>query len=180
MNRWSRMQKQIQRLLEQLPPGEWWRETEHGELIPTLDLYLYLCDQLGIDIATTVTHEADNLYRATATLTHLHRTIKTDQLARIEPGIDNETLSNALAALQSRAILRACRLYLGAHLKAMQPNARHELLRILHALYTGYSRQDRLEHASYILDKRITSFNELTNAELATLISALVADEPSS
>jgi hypothetical protein len=36
------MQKQIQRLLEQLPQGEWWHETEHGELIPTLDLYLYL------------------------------------------------------------------------------------------------------------------------------------------
>jgi len=182
MNRWNRMQKQIQRLLEQLPQGEWWHETEHGELIPTLDLYLYLCNQLGIDITTTTTHEADNLYRATATLTHAQRTIKTDQLARIEPDIDNEALSNALAALQSRAIVRACRLAWGAHIKAyLSPtNARNQLLAVAHSLMRGVERDIRLQIASNILGAPVNSFADLTAAELAELISALVADEPSS
>jgi len=173
---WNRLNKQIQRALEQLPTGaEWWRETDNGDLIPTLDLYLYLCHQLNINITTTITHEGNYLYRATATLTHQHRQIQTDQLAHIEQH-DNEHLSNALAALQSRAVLRACRIYLGPHLKTMRPNARNELLRTLFALYKNYSRQERLEHASYLLNKTVTSFKHLSNAELANLISALVAN----
>jgi hypothetical protein len=83
---------------------------------------------------------------------------------------------------QSRAIIRACRLAWGAHIKAyLSPtNARNQLLAIAHSLMRGVERDIRLQIASNILGAPVNSFADLTAAELAELIAALVSEEPSS
>lgn len=188
------MTNRIARILERVP-ADLWAVADNGELVPTLDLYLYIANELGIEYSVR-TGILGDLYHAIATLHHEDKTITADALSRypeddeISPSHDaaegQEARTNPdptrLSQLQSRALLKAFRLYLYPHIRATQPGARKILLATLHILYRerGYNRSERLAHASHLLGKTITSFTDLTNAELAELIVALNLNDASS
>lgn len=184
--------KRIERLLRNVP-SEMWTTNDNGELIPTLDLYLYIANELNIEYAVH-TGTVGDLWRAVATLRHGDRTITADAISQHpRPNSEQQTtndaqteeeLSTHVSQLQSRALLKAFRLYLYPHIKATQPESRKILLATVHILYRqiGYNRQQRLEHAQRLLGlaQPINSFNDLTNAELAELIVAHHLNDPSS
>lgn len=190
---------QIKRILERAPADLWVAAETTGELLPTLDLYLYIANELGIEYSVR-TYPLGDLWQAVATLQHNDRTITADALskqptddptplahpAEEQQGVraDSDPDPTRLSQLQSRALLKAFRLYLYPHIKACQPNTRAILLATAHILYRerGYNRNQRLQHATHILGKPVPlqSFTELTNADLAELIVALNLTDPSS
>jgi hypothetical protein len=189
------MTNRIARLLDRAP-ADFWAVGDEGRLLPTLDLYLYLANELGIDYAVRVGPIGD-LWQAVATLKHGDRTIAADAIAHtIDDDADTDTDSpppragegqgvrteTKLSQLQSRALLKAFRLYLYPCIRACQPDARRILLATAQILYRerGYDRDTRLRHASEILSKPVQSFRDLANTDLAELIVALTLDEVSS
>jgi hypothetical protein len=177
------LHERITKILNALPDGDWWTEGgQSGEVVPTLDLYLHIAGELGCSIDAYIDRvEGGHLY-ARATLNCDGRVIVSESLAPIPENAEPETISEIASMAQSRAIIRACRLAWGAHIKAyLSPaNARNQLLALAHSLLRGVDRETRLQIASNILNAPVNSFADLTAAELAELISALVADEPSS
>jgi len=176
------LHERITKILNALPDGNWWTEGgQSGEIVPTLDLYLHIAAELGCSIDAYIDRvEGGRLY-ARAVLNCDGRVIVSESLAPIPENAEPETISEIASIAQSRAIIRACRLAWGAHIKAyLNPaNARNQLLAIAHSLLRGVDREVRLQIASNILGAPVRSFADLTTAELAELISALVA-EPSS
>jgi len=198
MKRQQSLHAQIKRILERAPADLWVAAETTGELLPTLNLYLYIANELGIEYSVR-TYPLGDLWQAVATLQHNGRTNADHARGRGAGGegnpplplgeeqgvrVDSDPDPTHLSQLQSRALLKAFRLYLYPHIKACQPNARTILLATAHILYRerGYNRNQRLQHATHILGKPvpIQSFTELTNADLAELIVALNLTDPSS
>jgi len=177
------LHERIAKILNALPDGDWWTEGgQSGDVVPTLDLYLYIATELGTHIDSYIDRIDNNRLYARAVLNYDGGVILNEAVALIPENAEPETISEIASVAQSRAIVRACRLAWGAHIKAyLSPtNARNQLLAVAHSLMRGVERDIRLQIASNILGAPVNSFADLTAAELAELISALVADEPSS
>jgi len=171
------------KILSALPDGDWWTEGgQSGEIVPTLDLYLHIAAELGCHIDSYIDRIEGGYLYARAVLNYDGGIVLNEAVALIPENAESETVSEIASIAQSRAIVRACRLAWGAHIKAyLSPaNARNQLLGVAHSLMRGVDREARLQIASNILGAPVNSFADLTAAELAELISALVADEPSS
>ena len=176
------LHERIAKILSTLPDGEWWTEGgQSGEIVPTLDLYLHIAAELGCHIDAYIDRIEGGYLYARAVLNYDDGVVLSESLAPIPENAEPETVSEIASMAQSRAIIRACRLAWGAHIKAyLSPaNTRNQLLAVAHALMRGVERDIRLQIASNILGAPVNSFADLTAAELAELISALVA-EPSS
>ena len=177
------LHERIAKILSTLPDGDWWTEGgQSGEVVPTLDLYLYIATELGAHIDSYIDRIDNNRLYARAVLNYDGGIVLNEAVALIPENAEPETVSEIASMAQSRAIIRACRLAWGAHIKAyLSPaNARNQLLAVAHALMRGVEREERLQIASNILGAPVNSFADLTAAELAELISALVSEEPSS
>ena len=177
------LHERIAKILSTLPDGEWWTEGgQSGEIVPTLDLYLHIAAELGCHIDAYIDRIEGGYLYARAVLNYDGSVVLSESLAPIPENAEPETVSEIASMAQSRAIIRACRLAWGAHIKAyLSPaNARNQLLAVAHALMRGVERDIRLQIASNILGAPVNSFADLTAAELAELISALVSEEPSS
>jgi len=177
------LHERIAKILSTLPDGEWWTEGgQSGEIVPTLDLYLYIAAELDAHIDSYIDRIDNNRLYARAVLSYDSGIVLNEAVALIPDNAEPETISEIASMAQSRAIIRACRLAWGAHIKAyLSPtNARNQLLAVAHSLMRGVERDIRLQIASNILGAPVNSFADLTAAELAELISALVSEEPSS
>jgi hypothetical protein len=177
------LHERIAKILNALPDGDWWTEGgQSGEIVPTLDLYLYIAAELGAHIDSYIDRIDNNRLYARAVLNYDGGIVLNEAVALIPDNAEPEVINELASMAQSRAIVRACRLAWGAHIKAyLSPaNARNQLLAVAHSLTRGIEREARLQIASNILGAPVRSFGDLTAAELAELISALVADEPSS
>ena len=179
------LHERIARILDKLPEGDWWTEgSQSGELVPSLDLYLHIAAELGAHIDATIERIEGGYLYARAVLSYDGGLILNDAVSPLPENADPETLSEIASITQSRAIVRACRLAWGAHIKAYYnpANARNQLLGVAHSLLRALPREQRLQVASNILGAPVNSFADLTAAELAELISALVSEttEPSS
>jgi len=177
------LHERIAKILNALPDGDWWTEGgQSGEIVPTLDLYLYIAAELGAHIDSYIDRIDNNRLYARAVLSYDGGIVLNEAVALIPENAEPETISEIASIAQSRAIVRACRLAWGAHIKAYHSptNARNQLLAVAHSLTRGIERDIRLQIASNILGAPVNSFADLTAAELAELITALVADEPSS
>ena len=177
------LHERIAKILSTLPDGDWWTEGgQSGEVVPTLDLYLYIATELGAHIDSYIDRIDNNRLYARAVLNYDGGIVLNEAVALIPENAEPETVSEIASMAQSRAIIRACRLAWGAYIKAyLSPaNARNQLLAVAHALMRGVEREERLQIASNILGAPVNSFADLTAAELAELISALVSEEPSS
>jgi hypothetical protein len=177
------LHERIAKILNTLPEGDWWTEGgQSGEIVPTLDLYLYIAAELGAHIDSYIDRIDNNRLYARAVLNYDGGIVLNEAVALIPDNAEPEVINELASMAQSRAIVRACRLAWGAHIKAyLSPaNARNQLLAVAHSLTRGIEREARLQIASNILGAPVRSFGDLTTAELAELISALVADEPSS
>jgi hypothetical protein len=177
------LHERIAKILNTLPEGDWWTEGgQSGEIVPTLDLYLYIAAELGAHIDSYIDRIDNNRLYARAVLNYDGGIVLNEAVALIPDNAEPEVINELASMAQSRAIVRACRLAWGAHIKAyLSPaNARNQLLAVAHSLTRGIEREARLQIASNILGAPVRSFGDLTAAELAELISALVADEPSS
>ena len=177
------LHERIAKILSTLPDGEWWTEGgQSGEVVPTLDLYLYIAAELGAHIDSYIDRIDSNRLYARAVLSYDGGIVLNEAVALIPENAEPETISEIASIAQSRAIVRACRLAWGAHIKAyLSPaNARNQLLALAHSLLRGVDRETRLQIASNILGAPVNSFADLTAAELAELVSALVSEEPSS
>jgi hypothetical protein len=172
------LHERIAKILNALPDGDWWTEGgQSGEIVPTLDLYLYIATELGSHIDSYIDRIEGGYLYARAVLNYDGGVILNEAAALIPENAEPETISEIASTAQSRAIVRACRLAWGAHIKAyLSPaNARNQLLAVAHSLMRGVERDIRLQIASNILGAPVNSFADLTAAELAELISALVA-----
>lgn len=169
--------ERIHQILKELPTGDWWRETDEGEIVPSLDLYLHIADALGASISITFDRVEENRYRATATLTYDNRVISRIAEATLSVTEDEST---QLAHLETRALIRAFRVAWGHCINAwLNPdNARNHLLMLAHVAFKNYPRRERLALAASLLNKNINSFTELTNAELAELICERFSEQP--
>ena len=177
------LHERITKILNALPDGDWWTEGGlSGEIVPTLDLYLHIAAELDAHIDSYIDRIDNNRLYARAVLNYDGGIVLNEAVAFIPDNAEPETVSEIASIAQSRAIVRACRLAWGAHIKAyLSPaNARNQLLAVAHALMRGVERDIRLQIASNILGAPVNSFADLTAAELAELISALVSEEPSS
>jgi len=177
------LHERITKILNALPEGDWWTEGgQSGEVVPTLDLYLYIAAELGAHIDAYIDRIEGGYLYARAVLNYDGGIVLNEAVAPIPDNAESETVSEIASIAQSRAIVRACRLAWGAHIKAyLSPaNARNQLLALAHSLLRGVDRETRLQIASNILGAPVNSFADLTAAELAELISALVSEEPSS
>ena len=176
------LHERIAKILNALPDGDWWVEGgQSGEIVPTLDLYLYIAAELGAHIDAYIDRIEGGCLYARAVLNYDGGIVLNEAVALIPENAEPETISEIASIAQSRALVRACRLAWGAHIKAyLSPaNARNQLLAVAHSLMRGVERDIRLQIASNILGAPVRSFGDLTSAELAELIAALVA-EPSS
>ena len=177
------LHERIAKILNALPDGDWWTEGgQSGEIVPTLDLYLHIAAELGCHIDAYIDRIDNNRLYARAVLSYDGGIVINEAVALIPENAEPETISEIASIAQSRAIVRACRLAWGAHIKAyLSPaNARNQLLAVAHSLTRGIERDIRLQIASNILGAPVNSFADLTAAELAELISELVSEEPSS
>ena len=177
------LHERIAKILNALPDGDWWTEGgQSGEIVPTLDLYLHIAAELGCHIDAYIDRIEGGYLYARAVLSYDGGVVLNEAVALIPENAEPETISEITSVAQSRALVRACRLAWGAHIKAyLSPaNTRNQLLALAHSLLRGVDREERLQIASNILGAPVNSFADLTTAELAELISALVADEPSS
>jgi len=177
------LHERITKILNALPDGDWWTEGgQSGEIVPTLDLYLYIAAELGAHIDAYIDRIEGGCLYARAVLNYDGGIVLNEAVALIPENAEPETVSEIASMAQSRAIIRACRLAWGAHIKAyLSPaNTRNQLLALAHSLLRGVERDIRLQIASNILGAPVNSFADLTAAELAELISALVSEEPSS
>ena len=161
------LHERITKILNALPDGNWWTEGgQSGEIVPTLDLYLHIATELGCHIDSYIDRIEGGYLYARAVLNYDGGVILSESLAPIPENAEPETVSEIASMTQSRAIIRACRLAWGAHIKAyLNPaNARNQLLAVAHSLMRGVDRETRLQIASNILGAPVNSFADLTTA----------------
>jgi hypothetical protein len=174
MKRRDNLLSKIKRVLPTIPQA-FWTETNEGKPILTLDGYIYLLTEIGAQI-TTNAEAQNNLAKGEAYIQINERQWHAVGYAELK-----DDLPNALAQAQARALIQACRNSIRPYIDALLPNlqqqAKRSLIRTAQILYRqlGAKREERLEHASTVLNRTIHSFNELEPDELATLISELTS-----
>jgi hypothetical protein len=113
------LHERITKILNALPDGDWWTEGgQSGEIVPTLDLYLHIATELGCRIEAYIDRCEGGYLYARAVLNYDGGVILSESLAPIPENAEPETISEIASMAQSRAIIRACRLAWGAHIKA--------------------------------------------------------------
>lgn len=163
------MAQRIKRLIPKIP-SELYIEHE-GEEVLSLDGYLWLANELGASISTTIA-QTSNECIAKATVE-----INGSRWSAEAIAAQSDDTEDPVSRAQSKALLKTLLTIFRPYLRAAQPESRRSLMVAVQAMYRerGYNKQERLQHAAQILCREVQSFSDLDAYEIAELVVNLTS-----